>query len=483
MAQIQMHNDELPAAIHTLDMLIQPPNPQRSVEATVMLASLCMHPRPEVLSSDAAQEKVCARELFDQAIINKMLEHNNTHPNGNTNISTCAAAVTADDLEMHLDIAHLWQEEQPEQTVHAFHKALQISEASGQIDPWLLNNLVPLQHMDSHLDMAQSMYKAVLTKATSIGGSSGEAISTLILYNLARLFKDKEDLVMAKEAYDKLLTHHPEYVDARIQQARMLANLNQVNDAHEILKHALMAHTSNLNLCAYYTSFLIQNNQLKVTKDFVHTTLKDHEHSDVYSLCAAALIMYKQSCESRDSNPKALEECKHSFQHAGLVIATAEDALGALSSVTVASIMEETQLQIKNACDALDVFAKIWESLNDGCVYINIGHCYYTRDEFDCAIESYETASTRYYYCHNTSVLLYLCRLWYAKASKEQSFPAMNVALKYAQMALHLQPSDKVTMYNITMIQQKATELLLELPPSKHSLRDLEVAIRQATHA
>ncbi|KAI6103272.1 hypothetical protein EDD16DRAFT_1715379 [Pisolithus croceorrhizus] len=392
MAQIQTHNDELPAAIHTLDTLIQPPNPQRSVEATVMLASLCAHPRPEVLSSDAAQEK-----------------HNNTHPNGNTNISTCAAAVTADDLEMHLDIAHLWREEQPEQTVCAFHKALQISEASGQIDPWLLNNLGPLQHMDSHLDMAQSMYKAALTKAASIGGSSGEAISTLILYNLARLSEDKEDLVMAKEAYDKLLMHHPEYMDARIQQARMLANLKQVNDAHEILKHALTVHTSNLNLCAYYTSFLIQNNQLKVAKDFVHTTLKDHERSDVYSLCAATLIMYKQWRKSRDSNPKALEERKCSFQCAGLVIATAEDALGALSSVTVASIMEETQLRIKNACDALDVFAKIQESLNDGCVYINIGHCYYARDEFDCAIEGYETASTRYYYGHNTSVLLYLC--------------------------------------------------------------------------
>ncbi|KAI6104661.1 hypothetical protein EDD16DRAFT_1492506, partial [Pisolithus croceorrhizus] len=244
--------------------------------ATVMLASLCMHPRPEVLSSDAAQEKVCACEPFDQAIINKMLEYDNTHPNGNTN------------------------EEQPEQTVCALHEALQISEASGQIDPQLLNNLGLLQHMDSHLNMAQSMYKAALMKAASISGSSGEAISTSILYNLTRLYEDKEDLVMAKEAYDKLLMHHPEYMD--------------VNDAHEILKHALMAHTSNLNLCAYYTLFLIQNNQLKVAKDFVHTTLKDHECSDVYSLCAAALIMYNQSCKSRDSNPKALEEHKCSFQ-------------------------------------------------------------------------------------------------------------------------------------------------------------------------
>ncbi|KIK13569.1 hypothetical protein PISMIDRAFT_17894 [Pisolithus microcarpus 441] len=421
-------------------------------------------------------------------------------------VSPHAVAAAVDDLEMHLEVACLRQEEQPERTAHALCETLRISEASGQIGPLLLNNLGTLQHMDSHLDMARSMYEAALMKAASIGGSSGEAMSTLILYNLARLYEDKEDLVMAKEAYDKLLTHRPEYVDARIRQAHMLANLNQVDDAHEILKHALTAHTSNLNLRAYYTSSLIQNNQLKVAKDFVYATLKDYERSDVYSLCAAALIMYNQSRKSRDPNSKALEERKRGFQRAvetyqkalqfdplcavaaqGLVIATAEDALGALSGVTVASIVEETQLWIKNAHDALDVFAKIQESLNDGCVYVNIGHCYHARDEFDCAIESYETASTRYYYGHNTSVLLYLCRSWYAKASKEQSFPTMNAALKYSRMfnvnVIHLQPSDKATMYNIAMIQQKATELLFELPPSKRTLRDLEVVIGQATHA
>ncbi|KAI6095412.1 hypothetical protein F5141DRAFT_1268782 [Pisolithus sp. B1] len=109
MAQTQMHNDRIPAVIHTLDTLIQPPNPQRSVEATVMLASLRVHPRPGVSSSDGAQEKICAWELFDCAA--KVLEHKDTCPNGNANVSTRAAAAAAADLEMHLEVAHFWQEE------------------------------------------------------------------------------------------------------------------------------------------------------------------------------------------------------------------------------------------------------------------------------------------------------------------------------------------------------------------------------------
>ncbi|KAG6336638.1 hypothetical protein ID866_2445 [Astraeus odoratus] len=488
---------EIPAAIHTLDILIQPPNPQRSVDATVMLAALRAHPRPGMSTADADQEKARARELFDRAI--KMLEHDDLRSNGSC-ISSRAASTTMDDLDMQVEIARLWQEESTERTLRALREALRISEINGEVDPRLLNNLGALQHMEGNLETAQTMYETALTKAPSIGGDSGEAMSTSILYNLARVYEDNGDLVMAKEAYDKLLARHPEYVDAKIRQAHMLANLNLANEAHELLKQALATHSSNLNLRAYYTAFLIQNNLSKFAKDFVFATLKDHDRHDVYSLCAAAWILYNQSRENRD--PKGLEERRRGFQRAveayhkalqldslcavaaqGLAIATAEDALGALSGSASASAADDAQRRMANARDALDIFAKIRESVSDGCVYVNIGHCYYVRDEFDRAIESYETASVRYYNGHNTSVLLYLCRSWYAKASKEQSFPSMNTALKYAQMALHIQPSDKAILYNIAMIQQKATELLFGLPPVKRSLRELELAIAQAVHA
>jgi RNA polymerase-associated protein CTR9 len=38
-------------------------------------------------------------------------------------------------------------------------------------------------------------------------------MSTSMLYNLARVYEDGGDVAMAKEAYDKLLARHPEYVD------------------------------------------------------------------------------------------------------------------------------------------------------------------------------------------------------------------------------------------------------------------------------
>lgn len=187
----------------------------------------------------------------------------------------------------------------------------------------------------------------------------------------------------------------------------MLSQVNQVNDAHDLLKQALTTNSNSLNLRAYYTSFLIHHGLPKVAKDFVFATLKDHDRHDVYSLCAAAWILYGQSREIKDQTPKVMEERKRGFQRAveaylkalqfdplcavaaqGLAIATVEDALGTLSGVTPASAADDAQQQLKNTREALDVFTKIRESLDDGCVYINMGHCYYARDEFDRAIES-----------------------------------------------------------------------------------------------
>ena len=189
----------------------------------------------------------------------------------------------------------------------------------------------------------------------------------------------------------------------------MLMNLNRSNDAHELLKQALVSQNSNLNIRAFYTYFLIQSNLPKPAKDFVFATLKDHDKHDVYSLCAAGWIMYHQARESRDSSPKAKEERRKGFQRSaefyekalhldplcafaaqGLAIVTAEDALGTLSGGGSAAQFagDEVQKRLKNARDALDVFAKVRESVNDGSVYFNMGHCYYARDEFDRAIES-----------------------------------------------------------------------------------------------
>ncbi|THH01100.1 hypothetical protein EW026_g1546 [Hermanssonia centrifuga] len=504
LAQVQLKNDEIAAAIHTLDSLLQPPNSNRAVEPTVMLASLRAHSRPGVSSSDQAQEKLRARELFER--VSKALslpEQNHVSLNGHAHSLTRTQRKISEDVHVHTEIARLWYDEDLGRVDRALQEALRISESTGKVDPRLLNNLGVLQYFDGRFDQARVLYERALTDATGLDTAVGENMSTSILYNLARAYEAQGEDTMAKDAYDKLLSRHPEYVDAKIRQAHMLTDINRHNEAHDLLKQSLASQANNLNLRASYVPhFLIQSNLHKPAKDFVFGTLKDHDKHDVYSLCAAGWIQYHQARESRDGSPKGLEERKRGFQRSaefyekalqfdpmcviaaqGLAIVTAEDALGSLGGSLGPLAPDEPQRRIKNAREALDVFAKVRESLDDGSVYSNMGHCYYASDEYDRAVESYETASRKFYHGHNVPVLLCLCRSWYAKANKDQSFVAMNTALRYAQNAFYLQPGDKAIMYNIAMIEQKAAEMLLSISPAKRTLKDLQRAIEQAAHA
>ena len=187
----------------------------------------------------------------------------------------------------------------------------------------------------------------------------------------------------------------------------MLADVNASNEAHELLKHALVSENGNLNLRAFYTHFLMQSNLPKPAKEFVFTTLKDFDRHDIYSLCAAGWIQYHQARESRDASPKGVEDRRSGFRRSaefyekalhldpqcafaaqGLAISTAEDAVGTLGGSLGPIAPDEGAKRVKNARDALDVFAKVRESIDDGSVYTNMGHCYYACDEYDRAIES-----------------------------------------------------------------------------------------------
>lgn len=204
----------MPAAIHTLDKLLQPPNPSKSIEATAMLASLRSHPRPGVSSADQATEKARARELFDQVCRTLGLPENSLPQlNGHTSHVNTSARNIAEDKELHIEISKLWQGESMDRLERALKEASRLSEASGQVDPRLTNNLAVLPHLDGNLSAARSLYEAALMHASSLGNESAEAMSTTILYNLARVYEDQGEENMAKDAYDKLLARHPEYVD------------------------------------------------------------------------------------------------------------------------------------------------------------------------------------------------------------------------------------------------------------------------------
>lgn len=210
--------DEIPAAIHTLDSLLQSPNNQNSVEAMAMLASLRAHPRPGVSSSEFAKERERARELFEKVI--KELHLPEDSPRGSTSTNGVgssrpnkSARNLAEDVDMHVEIAKLWQEEDIDTVKRAVQEALRINEVAHRVEPKLMNNLGVLDHLESNLQQAQTAYERALTSNSATALPDSDAVSTTILYNLARVYESQGELDRSQEAYEKLLAHHPEYVD------------------------------------------------------------------------------------------------------------------------------------------------------------------------------------------------------------------------------------------------------------------------------
>ena len=199
---------------------MQTPNPPRSLEATVLLASLRAFPRPGVSSSDLVKERALARDLYDRVTKGIEAEDSKMNGHGPSRISR----IVGDDFDMHIEIARLWQTENPDRTMRAIKTAMQTGDKQGKTDPRLMNNLGVLHHLDEAYVEARTLYESAVISAVAMD-TAGEGMSTSILYNLARVYEDLGDESLAHDAYEKLLSRHPEYVDGMLRlQVPAMAN-------------------------------------------------------------------------------------------------------------------------------------------------------------------------------------------------------------------------------------------------------------------
>jgi RNA polymerase-associated protein CTR9 len=217
-AQCHIKKSEMPAAIHVLDTLLKGTNSQGTTEAMIMLASLRASERAALSSQESAADKATARELFERIQKNIKAPQTNGAAGTKTNgaVATTKKAAWLDDVEMYLELARLWEKENVEKAMSAYQEAKRISEATSKgVDPRIVNNIAVLNHLGGALSDARALYEQALgiVSTTWASDENMDGMSTTVLYNLARVYEDQGDASVAKEAYDKLLSRHPEYTD------------------------------------------------------------------------------------------------------------------------------------------------------------------------------------------------------------------------------------------------------------------------------
>ncbi|KAA1070253.1 hypothetical protein PGT21_005159 [Puccinia graminis f. sp. tritici] len=509
-AQILVARNEFGIAINMFENVVR--RQPRCIEALANLAALRTHLAfTSSSSTEASSEKTKAKELHEQItrLFATRVKNHSMKPDDEGMMPPRIREV-ASDPDLYIEIARLSSDTDINRSLKAYRQSLTVREDLGKpIPAMLLNNIGVLEWKNGHLTEAQERIESALAATASavVGDETereiNERTAVCMLFNLGVICEQAKDKAKAKDIYERILLRHPEYVDAKARLALMYLSEKNYDKTNALLKEALTSQTGNGELRALYTYFLIESNQIKQARDFTVATLKDHDKSDVYALCASGALLYTQARENKAIGPeasldraskffrsteffeKALQlDPQCAFAAQGLAIALAEHVISPSNvnapSSNGAFAPDASNVRAKNLRDSITILTKVREAHNDGSVYVNLGHCHYLRDEFDRAIENYFTASKRFYDDKNVLVLLYLARAWYQKASKDRSFAALRSALTFVQTAKEHHPKDGAIAFNLALVQQKGLELLVDLPPSKRTLAEIKTAIADA---
>ncbi|RXK39956.1 RNA polymerase-associated protein CTR9 [Tremella mesenterica] len=500
LAQIAIQGGNLREALNFMDGLTPRLVGKGPMEYVVMHASLLAYPHPGMSSAELASNRSKARAM--------LTELHSVIQSAETDEDMAKVRHIADDTDVFLDLAKMWQKESLEKAIGAYQTAVSgrvetIVDEGGEVEVdqravKMSSNLGALYQLQGNADTAERMYQEALQRLGNEAGKEAEEMRTILAFNLGRAYEEAGETTKASQWYRDVLRQHPEHMESKVRLACIAAAAGRNFDAHTLLKECLKSDESNITLRSTYTHFLISLGSLKEALAFTSQTLK-LERADVFTYCALGWIHFtlgreakstselaertKQYLRSAEAYERALTldpACAMAAQ--GLAIALAEDTLALKPLGAAVGTAEEMKARMRLAGQALGVFSRIADSIQEGSVHVNIGHSFFVRGEEDKAIQSYEAADN-HHKGRNVPVLLYLARAWYAYANRESNFSAMSKALSFCQRAMHIQPNDRAILYNIAMIQQKAAEMLFGLEPSKRTLEELHVALRQAQQA
>ncbi|GAA5900706.1 hypothetical protein JCM6882_000946, partial [Rhodosporidiobolus microsporus] len=372
----------------------------------------------------------------------------------------------------------------------------------------------------AHLLAAEQQFELALTAigsraSSSAGGAGGmdpetDAALTAVSFNLACAWEALGEREKAREGWEQVLRGHSEFVEAKARLALLHIKSRRSHDldtAHVLLKEALTSSPNSADLRALYTYFLIETNAGRVAREFARSTLKDLSRHDLYALCASGALYYAEARENKAQTKDTQRDRAQKFTRAaeffdkalqlspqcafaaqGLAIALAEGALGngpldapvpgsgpagAAAAAGAAQPLTEQQARMRNARDALTIFGKVKESVNEASVYVNMGHCHFARDEYEKAIENYDMASKRYLNDKSGTVLWYLARGWYHKALRQSNYSDLQNAIAVGVKATALNPKDLANIFNMAVLKQKGFEILNGLPVERRTSAEL----------
>ncbi|GAB1320128.1 protein required for normal CLN1 and CLN2 G1 cyclin expression [Madurella fahalii] len=405
----------------------------------------------------------------------------------------------APDAAVLLNLARLYENESPEKALQCLQQVEQLeieqipqmeyladtddegavrSAIRKLLPPQLLNNIGCFYSQDGKHALATELFQAGLDSCARISQTDTEvdtdALLTTISFNLGRSYEYEGAIDKAIDTYERLLSRHSDYTDARTRLAYIKLRKNPNKEGPDAVAKLYQENPSDLEVRALYGWFLGKVNSKKrpanIAEDpeqrhYKHT-LQNYDKHDRYALVGMGNLHLMSAREMRRETEQEKQKRSAAYNRAVEFFdkALQLDPKNAYAAQGIAIALVEDKKDYKNA---LQIFIKVRETINAAHVYVNLGHIYAELRQFTKAIESYEIALSKEGKANDPSILSCLGRTWLNKGRAERNLDAHKMALEYAEKALSVAPEQVHFKFNVAFVQ-------IQLAMTIHSLRDSE---------
>ncbi|KAH6624266.1 hypothetical protein B0J18DRAFT_490286 [Chaetomium sp. MPI-SDFR-AT-0129] len=346
------------------------------------------------------------------------------------------------------------------------------------LPPQLLNNIGCFYSQDGKHPLATQFFQAALDSCARISQTENDldidALLTTISFNLGRSYESEGDVDKAVETYEQLLSRHSDYTDAQTRLAYIKLRRNPTKEGPDAVAKLYQENPSDIEVRSLYGWFLSRVNLKKrpanIAEDpeqrhYKHT-LQNYDKHDRYALVGMGNLHLMSAREMRRETEQDKQKRSAAYNRAVEFFdkALQLDPKNAYAAQGVAIALVEDRKDYKNA---LQIFLKVRETIQDPHVYVNLGHIYVELRQFSKAIESYEMALSKEGKANDAGIISCLGRTWLNKGRAEKNLEAYKMALEHAKKALSIAPEQLHFKFNIAFVQ-------IQLALTLHAMRDSE---------
>jgi RNA polymerase-associated protein CTR9 len=328
----------------------------------------------------------------------------------------------------------------------------------------LYNNIGVLYMTLADVTKAKEYFSRALSK---LAGGSGE-LAVCCLYNTGRLCEEEGDVERARTFYERGLELHPAYVDADLRIAGILMAGGKFGEAEGRIKVVIEGDGRNIEARLMLGQCFLEAGKRKEAKSAFEGVLMNVESHDAYALCQCA-NWYMVA--SREEPRKKAEFMRRAFEFYDKTLKDNSGNYYAANGVAV--LVAESGEKGR----AKEMFEQI-HSAGGGNVNaaLNLAHLLTELKEPRLAVTLYESISRKYFQNRDAYVLQCISRAYYIIARVGKDFDAIQMSLKYIQMAVRVKPSDMGYWFDVALVKQQYASILNEQVAEKRGIELLEKA-------